>query len=73
MYIGNIKYIYIFRHFSIVVVLDGWVTSCKIPVGRLSQDFTDDVLVLGQVMAWCRHAMLTQIYVPTWGHKAIMS
>ena len=46
-------------------VIDGLGISCEIALVLMSLDLTDDESTLVQVMAWCRQAMLTQIYVAT--------
>ena len=42
--------------FKLILVIDGWSSSCEIVLRWMLLDLTDDKSTLVQVMAWCRQA-----------------
>ena len=52
------KFEWNFRHlfFKQNLVIDDWGICCEIALIWMSLDFTDDLSILVQVMAWCRQA-----------------
>ena len=53
---GRLKYSLWYVIFKIILVIDGWCTSCKIALRWMPLDLTGETSTLVQVMAWCRQA-----------------